>query len=100
MAMFGGKTPSAGDVKSMVAAHSKVPPKLQPHYRKKVIGHARKAGAMQHIPPPWLKGGAGGGDSAGDSGGDSGSSSGKPNPFAGKKAPPFGKKKAPPFGGK
>lgn len=79
--MFGGKTPTATDVRNMVAAHAKVPDKLKGHYRKKVIGHARKANALHHVPPAWLKG-----DTAD-------APTGKPAPFGGKKAVPFGAKK-------
>lgn len=94
--LFGGKTPTPGDVKNMVAAHSKVPDPLKKTYRKKVIGHARKAGAMQHIPPPWLKDGA----NTDTGSGATTPPSGKPNPFGGKKAAPFGKGAVPPAGGK
>jgi hypothetical protein len=48
--------PSGGDVKAMVAAHDKCPDDKKAGYRKKVIGKARKAGAMQHVPDSWLKG--------------------------------------------
>jgi hypothetical protein len=43
-------------VKKMVAAHSKVPDAKKPAFRSKVIAHARKAKAMQHIPSAWLSG--------------------------------------------
>ena len=79
--MFGGKKPTAKHVRDMVAAHGKVPPQLSDNYKKKVIGHARNANAMHHIPPAWLKGK-----------GDAKSGGGKPNPFGSKKAPPFGSK--------
>lgn len=81
--MFGGKKPTAKHVRDMVAAHGKVPPQLRDQYKKKVIGHARAAGAMQHIPPSWV----GGKDKA-----DAKSGGAKGGAFGGKKAPPFGQK--------
>lgn len=78
LAMFGGKKPSAKDVKDMVASDAKVPAPLKDAYRKKVVGHARNANAMHHIPPAWLKG-------------KQAPAKGKPA-FGGKQAPPFGKK--------
>lgn len=87
--MFGGKKPTPGDVKKMVAAYSKVPPQLSDSYKRKVIGHARAAGAMQLIPAGWLKGNDKGKSGKGKSSNDK-SSKGKS--FGGKKAPPFAKK--------
>jgi hypothetical protein len=77
--MFGGKKPTAKDVRDMVAAHGKVPDQLKEKYRAKVIGHARAANAMHHIPPAWLKG-------------KTAPAAGKGKPFGGKQAAPFGSK--------
>lgn len=48
------KTPA--HIKAAVKAHGKVPPGLQPGYRKKVIGAAKKMGALRNVPPAWLTG--------------------------------------------
>lgn len=77
--MFGGKKPTPKDVRDMVAAHAKVPDQLKEKYRAKVIGHARNANAMHHIPPAWLKG-------------KTAPAAGKGKPFGGKQAAPFGSK--------
>jgi uncharacterized membrane protein len=42
-------------VRDMVSAHSKVPDAKKPAYKALCIKHARKAGAMKHIPSSWLK---------------------------------------------
>jgi hypothetical protein len=43
-------------IKAAVKAHGKVPPQLQKGYRRKVIGAAKKMGALRHVPPAWLTG--------------------------------------------
>jgi hypothetical protein len=48
--------PKGSDVRKMVAAHGKCPDDKKPAFRKTVIEHARKAGALQHIPDAWLRG--------------------------------------------
>ena len=51
-----GALKSPTDVQAAVRAHAKVPPPLRPAYRRKVIGQAKKLGALRHIPPAWLNG--------------------------------------------
>lgn len=48
------KTPD--HIKAAVKAHGKVPAQLQKGYRRKVIGAAKKMGALKHVPPAWLTG--------------------------------------------
>lgn len=51
-----GALTTPGHIQAAVKAHGKVPAQLQKGYRRKVIGAAKKMGALKHVPQAWLTG--------------------------------------------